>query len=75
MCIPCFFLLLIKEISSISSNAISNTTRVKTGIRQHAKMENCGARRGDTHITEQAQGYVYPLLFSSLDKGNLVDII
>ena len=26
-------------------------------------MESCGARRGDTHITEPAQGYVYPLFF------------
>ena len=26
-------------------------------------MENCDARRGDTHITEPAQRYVYPLFF------------
>ena len=38
--IPCFFVLLLKEISSISFNTISNTTRVKTGIKQHAEMEN-----------------------------------
>ena len=75
MCIPCFFLLLLKEISSISSNTTSNTARVKTGMKQHAKMENCGARSGDTHITEPAQRYVYPLLFSSLAEGNIVDII
>ena len=75
MCIPCFFVLLLKEISSISSNTTSNTTRVKTGIKQHAKMENCGARRGDTHITEPAQGYAYPLFFCSLAEGNIVDII
>ena len=78
MCIPCFlvlFVLLLKEISSISSNTTSNTTRVKTGIKQHSKMENCGAHRGDTHITEPAQGYVYPLFFCSLAEGNIVDII
>ena len=63
MCIPCFSVLLLKEISSISPDTISNTTRVKTRIKQHAKMESCGARRGDTHITEPAQGYVYPLFF------------
>ena len=56
MCIPCFFFLLLKEISLISSNTTSNTTRVKTGIKQHAKMENCGARTRDTHITGPAQG-------------------
>ena len=61
MCIPSFFLLLLKEISSIPSNTTSNTTRVKTAIKQHAKMENCDARRGDTHITERAQRYVYRL--------------
>ena len=54
ICIPCFFVLLLKEISSISSNTSSNTTRVKTGIKQHAKTQNCGAHRGDTHITEPA---------------------
>ena len=70
-----FYLLLLKEISSISSNTTSNTTRVKTGIKQHAKMENCGARTGDTNITEPAQGYVYPLFFCSLAEGNIVDII
>ena len=75
MCIPCFFVLLLKEISSISSNTTSNTTRVKTGIKQHAKMENCGARTGDTNITEPAQGYVHPLFFCSLAEGNIVDII
>ena len=78
MCMPCFFVLLLKEISSISSNTTSNTTRVKTGIKQHAKMENCGAHRGDTHITEPAQGYVYPLFFGSvcsLTEGNIVHII
>ena len=75
MCIPCFFVVLLKEISSISSNTTSNTTRVKTSIKQHAKMENCGAHRGDTHITEPAQGYVYPLFFCSLAEGNIVDII
>ena len=75
MCIPCFFVLLLKEISSISSNTSSNTTRVKTGIKQHAKTENCGAHRGDTHITEPEQGYVYPLFFCSLAEGNIVDII
>ena len=75
MCIPCFFVLLLKEISSISSNTTSNTTRVKTGIKQHAKMENCGAHRGDTHITEPAQRYVYPLFFCSLAEGNIVNII
>ena len=72
------FVLLLKEVSSLSSNTTSNTTRVKTEIKQHAKMGNCGARRGDTHITEPtepAQRYVYPLLFSSLAKGNIVDII
>ena len=74
MCIPCFFVLfvlLLKEISSISSNTSSNTTRVKTGIKQHAKMENCGAHRGDTHITEPAQGYVYPLLSFGLFELSL----
>ena len=65
MCIPCFSVLLLKEISSISPDTTSNTTRVKTRIKQHAKMECCGARRGDTHITELAQGYVYPLFFCS----------
>ena len=75
MCIPCVFVLLLKEISSISSNTSSNTTRVKTGIKQHAKTENCGAHRGDTQITEAAQGYVYPLFFCSLAEGNIVHII
>ena len=45
----------------MSSNTTSNTTRVKTGIKQHAKMENCGACSGDTHIAERAQRYVYRL--------------
>ena len=72
---PCFFLLLLKEISLTSSNTTSNTTRVKTGIKQHAKMENCGAHSGNTHITEPVQRYVYPLFFSSLAEGNIVDII
>ena len=55
------YLLFLKEMSSISSNITSNTTRVKTGIKQHAKVEYCGARRRDTHITDPAQRYVYPL--------------
>ena len=55
------YLLLLKEMSSISSNITSNTTRVTTGIKQHAKVEYCGARRRDTHITGPAQRYVYPL--------------
>ena len=42
---------------------------------RYSKMENCGAHRGDTHITEPAQGYVYPLFFCSLAEGNIVDII
>ena len=75
MCIPCVVVLLLKEISSISSNTTSNTTRVKTGIKQHTKIECCGGHRGDTHITEPAQGYVYPLFFCSLAEGNIVDII
>ena len=57
-----------KEISSISSNITSNTTRVKTGIKQHAKVEYCGARRRDSHITDPAQRYVYPLFFLLLLK-------
>ena len=59
---------LLKEISLISSNITSNTTRVKTGIKQHAKVEYCGARRRDTHITDPAQRYVYPLFFLLLLK-------
>ena len=62
------YLLLLKEMSSISSNITSNTTRVKTGIKQHAKAEYCGARRRDTHITDPAQRYVYPLFFLLLLK-------
>ena len=68
-----------KEISSLAkgnivdiykyrSNITSNTTRVKTGIKQHAKVEYCGARRRDTHITDPAQRYVYPLFFLLLLK-------
>ena len=38
-------------------------------------MECCVARRRDTHITEPAQRYVYPLFFCSLAEGNIVDII
>ena len=30
---------------------------------------------GDTHITEPAQRYVYPLFLSSLAEGNIIDII
>ena len=70
---PLFFLLLLKEISSISSNTTSNTTRVKTGIKQHAKMENCCTRRGDTHITEPVQGYVYPLFIFGLFELSLAE--
>ena len=58
------YLLLLKEISLISSNI----TRVKTGIKQHAKVEYCGARRRDTHITDPAQRYVHPLFFLLLLK-------
>ena len=70
---PLFFLLLLKEISSILSNTTSNTTRVKTGIKQHAKMENCCTRREDTHITEPAQGYVYPLFIFGLFELSLAE--
>ena len=129
MCIPCFFVLLLKEISSISSNTTSNTTRVKTGIKQHAKLECCGTRRGihislnrrrdmcipcflfscwwkyrryhltqpvtqrglrqesnnmqrwkivalaggGTHITEPAQGYVFPVFIFGLFELSLAD--
>ena len=63
------YLLLLKEISLISCNITSNNTaRVKTGIKQHAKVEYCGARRRDTHITDPAQRYVYPLFFLLLLK-------
>ena len=62
------YLLLLKEMSSISSDITSNTTRVKTGIKQHAKVEYCGARGRDTHITDPAQRYVYPLFFLLLLK-------
>ena len=41
------YLLLLKEMPSISSNITSNATRVKTGIKLHAKVEYCGARRKD----------------------------
>ena len=104
-----FYLLLLKEISSISSNTNNNSlrsrrlevagerengrargrhatpsrvpvfswahyfqapaTQAKTTIKQHAKMECCFARRRDTHITEPAQGYVYPLFLCSLAEG------
>lgn len=33
----------------------------------------CGTRRGDTHITEPWQGYMYPLICSSLAKGGIID--
>ena len=67
---------LAKEMSSISSNITSNTTRVKTEIKQHAKVEYCGARRRDTHITDPAQRYVYALFFLLLiSKSNIVHII
>ena len=63
------YLLLLKEMSPISSDITSNTTRVKTGIKQHAKVEYCGAcRREDKHITDPAQRYVYPLFFLLLLK-------
>ena len=62
------YLLLLKEMSSISSDITSNTTRVKTGIKQHAKVEYCGACGRDTHITDPAQRYVYPLFFLLLLK-------
>ena len=70
---PLFLCSLAEGISSISSNTTSNTTRVKTGVKQHAKMENCGARRGDTHITEPAQGYVYPLFIFGLFELSLAE--
>ena len=60
------YLLLLKEMSSISSNITSNTTRVKTGIKQHAKAEYCGAR--GTHITDPAQRHVNPRFFLLLLK-------
>ena len=62
MCIPCFFVLLLKEMSSISSNTTSNTTRVKTGIKQHAKTENCGAHRGDTLSLNRRRDMCIPSL-------------
>ena len=57
-----FYLVLLKEISS---NTISNTTRFRTGIKQHAKLEYCGVCSGDTHITEpqQIEICVSPLFF------------
>ena len=70
---PLFLCSLAEGISSISSNTTSNTTRVKTGVKQHAKMENCGARRGDTHITEPAQGYVYSLFSFGLFELSLAE--
>ena len=67
---PLFFLLLPKEESSISSNTTSNTTRVKTGIKQHAKVEYCGAHRGYTHdiSLNRCKDNVYPLFFLLLLK-------
>ena len=62
------YLPLLKEMSSISSNITSNTTKVKTGIKQRAKVEYCGDCRRDTHITDRAQRYVYPLFFLLLLK-------
>ena len=37
--------------------------RIRTGIKQHAKLEYSGARSGNTHTTEPWQRYVYPLYF------------
>ena len=51
-------------MSSISSNITSDTTRVKTGIKQHAKVEYCGARRkGYTYHWPGAEICVSPLYF------------
>ena len=41
---------------------------ITTGIKEHAKVECCGDRRRDTHITDPAQRYVNPLFFLLLLK-------
>lgn len=59
--IPCLFLLLLKKISSISSNTILT----QPGLRQESNNLKGGIilwrSQGDTDITEPAQRYVYPL--------------
>ena len=61
------YLLLLKEISSISSNITSYTTRVNWGIKQHIyKGGIVGVRKRDTHIPDPATSAeicVSPLYF------------
>ena len=75
ICIPCFFLLLIKEISSIPSNTTSNTTRVKTGIKQHAKMEIAELVRGIHISLNRRRDMCIPSLFFEFSSCLLLNEI
>ena len=49
--------LLLNRTETLATQAKEKKSEIffKEGIKQNAKMEYCGARRGDTHITEPAE--------------------